>query len=54
MIDALQNNTLLYIIFTIYGLLALMFSNKNVKETSGLTDNEQKTLYAPEKKDNST
>ena len=54
MIDALQNNFLLYIIFTIYGVLALMFSNKNVKETTGLTDNEQKTLYAPESKDNST
>lgn len=54
MIDALDNNVLLYIIFTIYGVLALLFSNKNVKETMGLTDNEQKTLYAPEKKDNST
>jgi hypothetical protein len=44
----------LYAIFAVYGVLALSFSMKNVKETRGLNDKEQKTLYAPDSKDSST
>ncbi len=55
MIDSLNGNeVMLYSVFTFYGLLALMFSYKNVKETKGLTDNEQKTLYAPEHREIAT
>lgn len=55
MINSLDGNqTALYVIFTVYGALALMFAMKNVKETNNLNDKGKKTLYAPERKESAT
>jgi hypothetical protein len=51
MVSSLQGNyTIIYLIFSIYSLMALFFTWRNVKETKNLTDKEKKLLYAPETK----
>ena len=51
MVASLQGNyTVIYLIFSIYCLMALFFTCRNVKETKNLTDKEKKLLYAPETK----